>query len=82
MITKVERILGMTLKYGVLIVAILFAGFRLADAVQMNTRQAMANVVVLESLSERVDNLEQWRRDREAFDKGYRAAIKEAENKK
>ena len=79
---KVERIVGMSLKYGVLIVAILFAGFELAGAVRTNTQQAAANVVVLEKLSHRVDNLEQWRRDREAFDKGYQAAVKEAEDKK
>ena len=68
----------MVFKYGMLILAILFAGFRLTEAVQTNTQQASANVVVLESLSKRVDSLEDWKADSEAYDRGYKAAVEES----
>jgi len=68
----------MTFKYGAVVLVILFAGFRLTEAVQTNTQQAAANVVVLESLSTRVDGLEHWKADSEAYDRGYRAAVEES----
>ena len=74
--TKIERIVGMGIKYGAIIIAVLFAGFRLAEAVQENTEQSRASVIALEGLSVRVTSLEDWRSDQKAFDLGYKAAMK------
>ena len=79
--TQFERIAGMSLKYGVILLAVLFAGFRLTEAVHANTQQARENITALQHLSDRVDSLEHWRVDTEAFDKGYRAGIKEVEGR-
>lgn len=77
--TKIEGTVGLIIKYGVIILAVLFAGFRLTEAVHANTEQARENIKTLESMSGRIERLEDWRVGREAYEKGYLAGLKETE---